>query len=60
MIRLLLLFRVYAGYRRAGDLGLGLVHQHLVEAHGVLTVLLAGRSPGRRPASTEAKTRPVW
>ena len=43
-------------YRRAGDLGLGLVKQHLVEAHDVLTVLLAGRPPGPGvPATAQAE-----
>jgi hypothetical protein len=51
-------------HRRAGDLGLGLVHQHLVEAHGSLTVLLAVRRPAglhrhyRRIPVTAAAGRP--
>jgi hypothetical protein len=39
-------------HRGAGDLGLGLVNEHLVEAHGVLTVLLAVRASGRLGTDT--------
>jgi len=39
-------------HRGAGDLGLGLVNEHLVEAQGVLTVLLAVRASGRPGTDT--------